>query len=84
MLRVKLTILESRCRAGFHRAGDEHLVDWLCPPVCHELWQTIYPNVYVLLNNGDLHFEEGRAGQFLARCPDGKVLIRGEISDEEE
>jgi len=82
--RVKLTVLESFCRAGALRAGHEYLVDWLCPPICHELWQAIYPNVYVLLNNGDLYFEEGRARQFLARCPDGKVLIRGEALGAEE
>lgn len=84
MSRVKLTIVENCCPARYHCAGQEYLVDWLCPPICHELWQTIYPNVYVLLNNGDLDSGEIRDKQFHARCPDGKVLIKGEVIREEE
>ena len=43
MRKVKLTITESACRGGYHRAGDSFLVEDLCPPLCHELWNGIYP-----------------------------------------
>ena len=54
MCSVKLTILEARCRAGIHAEGQEYLVDGTCPPMCHELWQCIYPQVYALQNGGNL------------------------------
>lgn len=38
MAKIKLTITESDCRSGYHKAGDEFIVDDLCPPVCRELW----------------------------------------------
>jgi uncharacterized repeat protein (TIGR04076 family) len=54
----------------------------VCPPVCHELWQCIYPMVYALQNGADLDYGEGRARRFEFRCPDqGRVLICGEVSD---
>lgn len=34
--------------------GEEFIVGDLCPPLCHELWHTIYPSVYALLNGGSL------------------------------
>lgn len=77
---VKLTITESRCRSGYCSAGDEYTVDGICPPICHELWNIIYPMVYTLENGGDLDYGETRAKQFDARCPDGgKVCIHGEV-----
>ena len=80
MSKVKLTILESDCRAGLHKKGDSYIVEDLCPQICHELWQNIYPSVYVLLNNGDLDFETVKTKTFQLRCPDnGRVLIKGEI-----
>ena len=80
MPKVKLTITESACRCGYHKAGDTFLVGDLCPPLCHELWNAVYPSVYVLLNGGDLDHGEIRAKAFDAKCPDsGRVCIHGEI-----
>ena len=37
--KVKLTIIESRRRSGFHRKGEEYIIDdTICPPICMELW----------------------------------------------
>ncbi len=85
-MKVKLTITESKCRANLHKKGEEFIVDDTCPPICHELWQNIYPNVYVLLNGGDLDFGSLRTKKFTCRCNDsGRVLIQGEvISDEKD
>lgn len=82
-MKVKLTILESKCRSNYHKAGDEFIVEDICPPICHELWQCIYPSVYVLLNNGDLDYGRMRAKKFRIRCPDGgRVLIQGEVIED--
>ncbi len=38
--KVKLTITESKCRSGFHRKGDEFIIDedrTICPPMCVEI-----------------------------------------------
>lgn len=79
-MKVELTILESDCRSNYHRAGDKYIVGDICPPICHELWQCIYPNVFTLLNNGELDYGEVRAKQFSYRCPDnGRVLIEGRV-----
>lgn len=79
MRAVKLTIVESRCRCGLHKTGEEFLVEKTCPPVCHELWQSIYPQVYTLLHGGELDCEEGRRSWFSSSCSDGgRVLIFGE------
>ena len=43
MPKVKRTIVESCCRGGYHRAGQEFLVEDLCPPLCHERWNSICP-----------------------------------------
>lgn len=84
MPKVKLTITESRCRCGYCKAGDVYTVDGVCPPICHELWNSIYPMVYVLLNGGDLDYGEGRAKMFDAKCPDGgRVCVRGEVAEEQ-
>ena len=83
MPKVKLTITESRCRSGYCRAGDEFTVDGLCPPICHELWNCIYPMVYTLENGGELDYGEIRARMFDAKCPDGgRVCIHGEVTEE--
>ena len=34
MAKVKLTVTESRCRDGSCKAGDEYIVEGLCPPLC--------------------------------------------------
>lgn len=80
MSRVKITVLESKCRGGYCRAGDEFIVEDLCPPLCHELWNGIYPMVYALLNGADLDHGDGRAKCFEAKCPDeGRVTVHGEV-----
>lgn len=80
--KVRLTIMESNCRDGHFKAGDEFVVDGLCPPICHELWNNIYPFVYTLLNGGELDCGEGRAKRFDAKCPDGgRVCIHGEVME---
>ena len=80
MRKVKLTITESHCRNSYCKTGDEFIVGDICPPLCHELWHSIYPFVYALLNGADLDCGEIRARQFDARCPDGgRVVIHGEI-----
>ena len=80
MPKVKLTITESRCRSGYFCAGQEFIVEDLCPPLCHELWNCIYPSVYVLLNGGSLDQGDGKAKEFDAKCPDGaRVSIHGTL-----
>lgn len=80
MAKVKLTIVESKCRGGYHKDGDIFVVDDLGPPLCHELWNTIYPLVYALQNGAE--YGNIRAKVFDAKCPDGgKVSIHGEIID---
>ena len=82
MTKVKLTIVESKCRSGYHKEGDTFVVNDLCPPLCHELWNTIYPMVYALHNGAELDHGNIRAKAFDAKCPDGgKVSIHGEIID---
>lgn len=79
-MKVRLTVLESKCRGGYHKAGDTYIVEDICPPIWHELWQCIYPNIYALLNNGDLDYGNTKAKKFQFRCPDeGRVLIQGEV-----
>ena len=82
MREVKLTITESRCRCGYHKAGDSFVVGDLCPPLCHELWSVIYPYVFALQNGAVLDCGEGKARAFDARCPDGgRVCVHGEVAD---
>ncbi|HRX59554.1 MAG TPA: TIGR04076 family protein [Eubacteriales bacterium] len=83
MPKVKLTITSSDCRSGCHKAGETYIVEDVCPPVCHELWHAIYPNVYALQNGGTLDCGETRAKYFDAKCPDeGRVCIHGEVLPE--
>ena len=82
MSKVKLTITESNCRSGYHRKGDTFIVEDLCPPLCHELWNTIYPMMYALQNGAELDHGDTRTKAFDAKCPDGgKVSIHGEITE---
>lgn len=82
MSKVKLTVTESKCRGGYHKKGDTFIVEDLCPPLCHELWNTIYPSVYALLNGAELDYGDIRTKAFDAKCPDGgKVSVHGEIVD---
>ena len=82
MRKVKLTVTASECRCGYHKQGDEFLIGDLCPPLCHELWHTIYPLVYALQNGAELDYGDTRAKAFDARCPDGgRVHVHGEVTD---
>ena len=82
MAKVKLIVTESRCRSGCCRAGDIFLVEDVCPPVCHELWNSIYPSVYALLSGGTLDRGQERVRYFEAACPDGgRVRVHGEVVD---
>ena len=79
-MRVKLTITESNCPSGYFKAGEEFIVEDLCPPLCHELWNVIYPYVFALQNGADSDCGCSRDFQFDAKCPDeGRVCIHGEV-----
>lgn len=83
MPKVRLTIMDSRCRCGYFQKGQEYVVEDLCPPLCHELWNTIYPLVYALQNGAELDYGSVRAKMFDAKCPDGgRVSIHGEVVEE--
>jgi len=83
MSKVKITIVESKCRGGYCKTGDAFIVEDLCPPICHELWNILYPSVYTLLNGGDLDCGTIRSEQFDAVCPDqGRVRVHVEAVDE--
>ena len=75
-------IAESKCRCGYFKKGQEFIVEDLCPPLCHELWNIIYPSVYALQNGASLDYGDCRAKMFDAACPDeGRVCIHGEAVD---
>lgn len=82
-MKVKLTVVNSECRSGYHKKGDVFIVEDLCPPICHELWQCMYPSVYTLLNGGSLDYGNTRAKKFTMKCPDnGRVVVEGTVIDE--
>ncbi len=54
MAKVKLTVVESKCRCGYCKKGNSYIIDDLCPPICHELWNCMYPLVYALQNGANL------------------------------
>lgn len=79
MCKVKITVIKGNCRCGYHKTGDSFVVEDLCPPMCHELWNSAYPSVYALLNGAELDYGEGNASAFDVKCPDGgRVVIHGE------
>ena len=83
MAKVKLTVTDSKCRGGYCKKGDEYIVEDLCPPLCHELWDNICPLVYALQNVSELDYGNIRAKKFDAKCPDEcRVSIHGEIVEE--
>lgn len=83
MPKVKIVITESKCRSGYFKKGQEFIVEDLCPPLCHELWNSIYPSVYTLLNGGNLDYGPGKAKMFDAKCPDeGRVCVHGEVTED--
>lgn len=74
MSKVKITVIESKCRCGYLKPGDTFIVDDICPPICHELWNAIYPLVYTLKNGGTLDYGNKKAQCFDSICPDeGRV-----------
>jgi len=78
--KVKLTITEANCRAEHFSAGEVFIVDDLCPPICHELWNVIYPYVFALQNGAELDCGAERVKSFDSFCPDGcRVKIHGEL-----
>ena len=79
MAKVRLTITESRCRDGCCQEGDQFMVEDVCPPLCHELWHVIYPQIFTLLNGGSLDQGDKKALCFDGQCPDGgRVKVHGE------
>lgn len=83
MRKVRLTITDSRCRCSYFQKGQEYIVGDLCPPLCHELWNGIYPLVYALQNGAELDYGDTRARMFDARCPDGgRVSVHGEVMED--
>lgn len=83
MCKVKLTVTKSQCRCGYVKEGDTFIVEDLCPPLCHELWNIIYPYVFALKNGGTLDYGLSRAKCFDAVCPDEcRVHIHGETVEE--
>lgn len=83
MAKVKLTVTQSNCRCGYCQQGDTFIVEDLCPPLCHELWQRIYPYLFALQNGADLDYGTMRAQCFDVSCPDeNRVRIHGELLDE--
>ncbi len=83
MIKVKLTIPDSKCRSGYFKKGQEFIVEDLCPPLCHELRNSMYPLVYALQNGAELDYENTRAKMFDIKCPDGgRVCIHGEILED--
>lgn len=82
MSKILLTVTESRCRCGYVKKGDTFIVEDICPPLCHELWNCIYPSVYALLNGAALDYGSSKAKCFDAECPDGgRVHIHGEVTE---
>ena len=83
MRKVRLTVTESACRCAYHQTGDSFVVGDLCPPLCHELWNVVYPSVFALQNGGTLDCGDAKATSFTAQCPDGgRVKIRGELLED--
>lgn len=80
MSKVKLTITKSQCRCGYFKEGQTFIVEDLCPPLCHELWHAIYPNVFALRNGAILDYGDEKSNQFDGACPDGgRVIVHGEV-----
>ncbi len=83
MGKVKLTIIESKCRSGYCKKGDEFIVEDICPPLCTELWNNIYPYVFTLQNGGELDSGNTRVKYFNAKCPDERrVCVYGEAIED--
>jgi len=82
-MKVKLTVTKSECRSGYCSAGDVFIVDDICPPLCHELWNAVYPYVFALKNGALLDKGDKRLREFDTFCPDGaRVCIHGEVTED--
>lgn len=82
-MKIKLTVTESNCRSNYFTKGQEFIVEDLCPPLCHELWNLAYPYVFALMNGADLDCGETRKKEFDVKCPDeNRVCIHGEVIEE--
>ena len=84
--KVKLTITHSNCRSGFHKVGDEFIIDednTICPPICMELWNYAYPYIWNLLNGGCFDSAEGiKKTSNRVICPDqGRVHMFIELME---
>ena len=80
MSKVKITIKESNCRCKYLKEGQTFIIEDLCPPICHELWNNIYPYVHTLLNGGTLDNKDSKSKSFDAFCPDEfRVKVHGEV-----
>lgn len=78
--KVKIIITNSNCRSGYLETGQEFIIEDLCPPICHELWNSMYPLVYALQNGAELDYGNSRARMFDLKCPDeGRVCVHGEV-----
>jgi len=85
--KVKITITHSNCCSGFHKEGDEYIIDdTICPPICMELWHRAFPYVWALANGAeDDTPDDGRGTYTDVICPDqGRVHMHIEALDEEE
>ena len=87
--KVKLTITHSNCRSGFHKLGDEYIIDednTICPPICVELWHRAYPYVWALINGAtDDNADGSRSASTNIICPDqGRVHMLIERIDDNE
>lgn len=84
MKKVKLTVISSRCRCQYHKAGDEFTAGDICPPVCAELWHRAYPYVFALQNGAVLDSGDSKTFSFTVCCPDeGRVCLKGELFEEQ-
>lgn len=83
MAKIKLTITESCCRSCYHKAGDEFIVEDICPPICRELWHRAYLYIFALQNGARLDKGDTKAKCFDVICPDGgRVHLHGEVVEE--
>ena len=79
-MKIKLTITESACRSSYHKAGDEFVVEDLCPSLCRELWHSAYPYVFALKNGAVLDCGSEKCTSFTVKCPDGgRVCLQGQL-----
>ena len=80
MAKIKLTVTASCCRSGYHKTGDEFVVEDICPPICRELWHRAYPYIFALQNGATLDKGKEKCRCFDVSCPDGgRVCLHGEV-----